>query len=88
MSDDSIFTRFYSTTDSMSDTRRTGGCGHLHPVPERAVSCAAGTGTVPVVVARDGKQILREDPALASAKAAAADARHIVKRLRRRRGAA
>ena len=88
MSDDSIFTRFYSTTDSTSDTRRTGGCGHLHPVPERAVACATETGTVPVVVARDGKEILRDDAALASAIVAVEVERLEAERMRRRRGAA
>ena len=66
---DSIFTRYYTTTASAGDAKVTGGCRHLHPVPERAVACARETGTVPVVVARDGKQILREDAALAGAKA-------------------
>ena len=85
---DSIFTRYSSTTSSPKDTRVTGGCGHLHAAPESAVACAAETDTAPVVVARDGKEILREDVALAHAKAIAADAAHVVGRLRRQRGAA
>ena len=59
--------RWYTTTDHANDRRVTGGCGHLHPVPERAVACSIERGDVPVAVDRAGKEILPDDAPLVAA---------------------
>lgn len=68
MSDDGMFTRYYTTTTFEPDAERVrDGCGHLHPGAADAVACSIQRGDIPVVVDRAGKCILPDDEALVTA---------------------